>query len=128
MTLTPERIAELRALDAAAANAPWKAESPFTGNDWLVCSLGSDFESKHWAVVTDGVHASDLRGCAREDAALIAAARNALPELLDEIERLRAILEPLRVPFAAGLGDHREAIIAARNAIAEMLRVTGGEL
>ena len=65
--MTPERIAELRALANAATPGPWEPR-------WLqypdcTIALGS------------------------EDAAFIAAARTALPEALLEIERLTNLIE-----------------------------------
>ncbi len=75
-------LEQLRALEAEAAQAPWKPVSDFDGSDWLVCSVGTADDMRKWDVTTDGVHASELRGGAEQDAKLISAARNAIAEML----------------------------------------------
>jgi hypothetical protein len=77
MTLTPEQIARLRQLHWLATKH-WSAS---IGMDALVLRadgsrmvIGDAIYHPEWAL----------------DAELIAASRNALPELLDELERLRA--------------------------------------
>jgi hypothetical protein len=73
--LTAERVAELRALCEAATPGPWRADpEPVDAPGWV--SAGDRHEPV--AEVYGGTH----------NAALIAAARNALPDLLDEVERL----------------------------------------
>lgn len=65
-------ITALRRLIAAASPGPWE-----TGDDGLV-----------WT--TEPIPGDPVSGSTEvEDARLIAAARNALPGLLDEVERLR---------------------------------------
>ena len=84
-TMTDDRIKQLRALCGAATPGEWKAEPRHilqNTKDYLVIppkyphcypqSVGDFFEA---------------------DVLFIAAARTALPEALDEIERLRAALE-----------------------------------
>lgn len=77
----------LRALEAEAANAPWKTTTDFDGSDWLVCGVGVSHDMRKWDVTTDGVRASELRGGAEEDASLICAARNAIAEMLRVVRR-----------------------------------------
>lgn len=82
--MTPERIAELRALADAATSGPWRVR-------WFpvdtVTGEGGDYV----------VEAGDINGHAEElicygdwDGDFIAAARTAVPELLAEVERLEA--------------------------------------
>jgi predicted phage gp36 major capsid-like protein len=76
--VTPERIAKLRALCEAATPGPWErldldgAPTPRVG----------------YRIVSGGIERSHIAAESRKDAALIAAARSALPEALAEIERL----------------------------------------
>lgn len=72
------RLADWRALAEAATPGPWA---------WRVT------EDRHWAEVTPPPDDRDgpvARSLADDDAAFIAAARDAVPALLDEVERLRA--------------------------------------
>ncbi len=79
--MTPERIAELRALAEQATPGPWR----FSGT--------SDLTPKGW-ISTPQDDICDLTGAgAPHDAAFIAAARTALPEALDAIERVRKLCE-----------------------------------
>lgn len=91
MTITPERIAELRRLHEKATPGPWwrewnNADDHEDGIDILACGHGGRI-----ALVEDGeipgTRETGFGPAAVAD--LICAARNALPELLDEIERLR---------------------------------------
>jgi hypothetical protein len=70
-----ERLAELRKLEAAAHAGPWYTV---------------EWEDGNWHLESDEFFLSGDDGLFEQDAALIAAARNALPELLAEIERLQA--------------------------------------
>lgn len=74
-------IEKLRALLAAATPGPWKASIYYDDGQ----PSGVDVESESGSVC-------DVRGrqLATEDAAFIAASRDALPALLAEVERLRA--------------------------------------
>jgi hypothetical protein len=69
--LTAERVAELRALCEAATPGPWE-------HDGSRCVYVPEEYSRRPLVVAEW----------KPNAALIAAARNALPDLLDEVERL----------------------------------------
>ena len=80
--MSDDDIAELRRLLAAASPRPWKHVS------W-------------WDQCEDAI-------ICEQDLALIAAAVNALPDLLDEVERLRAENARLRVALEhawSGIGD-----------------------
>ena len=87
--MNDERLTELRALADAATSGPWKvSDTP----------LAPDFENA-WVVLEDGrdgLHAGYDGQFSVADAAFIAASRTAIPELLDEVERLRAELEEWR--------------------------------
>ena len=79
MTLSAERLADLRRLVEAATPGPWTV-----------------YEGKYAAHVNPGFDVSiDCNTGA--NAALVVAARTALPELLDEVERLRSILDALHM-------------------------------
>jgi hypothetical protein len=71
--MTPERIAELRALCEAATRGPWR---DYQGN---IINPAGDAELGNWLV-------GSLRWA--DDRAFVTAAREALPAALDEIERL----------------------------------------
>lgn len=79
--MTHERIAELKALCDAATPGPWRQdyERVIGNGEWI--------EDVATAVYTGPPRFHEQRF---HDAALIAAARTALPEALAEIERLRA--------------------------------------
>lgn len=74
--LTDEEIAELRKLDAAATPAPWVSAGTtvFGGKRGDVAINGTGYEGEFLG----------------DDPLFLAAARNALPRLLDELERRRA--------------------------------------
>jgi len=86
--MTPERIAELRALTEKATPGPWtlsgKPHPPLGGEEWTcepgVWREGSDYDDY-------GSHPDE------DDAAFIVAARTALPEALDAIERVGRLLD-----------------------------------
>jgi hypothetical protein len=81
--LTAERVAELRALCEAATPGPWRADpEPVDAPGWV--SAGDRHEPV--AEVYGGTH----------NAALIAAARNALPDLLDALAERDAEIARLR--------------------------------
>jgi len=89
--MTPTDIAALRALVEKATPGPWSAE--------MFGSLLRDAHNK-WDGPPgcedgiDGFHTPGWEGDPWVDGDLIAAARNALPSLLDEVEALREALEP----------------------------------
>lgn len=90
--VTPPDIAALRALSEAATAGPWHHGE----NLWACVTSKPDGHGRVLAT------ASCSRGeNARADAALIAAARNALPGLLDEVERLRRIESAARARLDA---------------------------
>jgi len=77
MTYTPERIAELRAIEAAA-----------TPGEWLHGEYGQSPYIVHGPKFQSPAHCYGSNG--RNNASFIAAARNELLGLLREIERLQA--------------------------------------
>ena len=80
--LTPEMIAELERLLAEATPGPWSSEISGDGMYLNAGRIG----------LMAGIHAKERP----DDAALCAAAVNALPALIAERERLRGIEEALR--------------------------------
>lgn len=73
--MNAEKIKELRGLVAAATAGPWSTD------DYTI----HDPTGKSWTAGSKSL----------KDAALIVAAVNSLPALLDEVEALRAALKPL---------------------------------
>lgn len=90
--LTEERIAEIRGREKAATQGPWWAHKSFeviygqnSGCDSLiVCALESE----------NFMYSKELD--MRANATFIAHAREDIPALLDEVERLRAENEKMR--------------------------------
>ena len=88
--MTDEQIAELRRLEKAATHGPWRW---WTSNSMRRLSSdpsGKDGDVLRASIATDGV--ADVV-VSEQDQDLIAAARNALPLLLDERD---ALLKALR--------------------------------
>jgi hypothetical protein len=100
VALSVQRLAELRALCEAATPGPWErldldgAPTPRVG----------------YRIVSGGIERSHIAAEYRNDAALIVAARTALPEALAEIERLREENEVLRECAAECGRDHLSEI------------------
>ena len=82
--MTPEKIAEWRALCDAATPGPWFRDECGSEVTRLLCA---DDPSRAYGRVSETV-ADYLYFC---DADFIAAARTALPDALDEIERLNIV-------------------------------------
>ena len=82
--MTDERLAELRALADAATPGIWDFTSHNVPGTYRAHILGEP------PVLIISMARRD------EDLAFIAASRTAIPELLDEVERLRAELEEWR--------------------------------
>lgn len=80
--MTEERIAEIRAREKAATQGAWREE----------CVIGrrKEIETFHTIRDKDGAIVDVLPISAYHDAAFIAHAREDIPALLDEVERLRA--------------------------------------
>ena len=93
--ITPEQrepYDELRALDAKATPGPWEV----TAEDWATISSGPDAVVMSYAAdlacegCGDPAHGAPEVVIGAEDAALIAAMRNALPALLDALAAAEA--------------------------------------
>lgn len=89
-------MTDLRALDAAGTAAPWSADH----NDVM-----SDAEPSTVAVAWRSENGQDV-----EDALFIAAARNALPYLLDVVEAAQDVQHVYRL--TAGAGDATQSHLA----------------
>ena len=90
--ITDAELQQLRELEQAATETPWAVGGRAQDADAGVVAGGRNIWQGRWAtdITSPGADLSDA------DAKLIAAARNALPRLLDEVERLRkrnALLE-----------------------------------
>ena len=116
-------LEDLKKLLAEATNRPWKANTADkTGEEWLIASLGnSNEDGLDYIVTTDRVRASELDGDAKADAALIAAAVNALPGMIarvEEMERLKTRVKTLETalgPFAQFADDVKNGGIQLAN-------------
>ena len=87
--LTEERLVEIRGREKAATQGPWR--------DDCVVGRRKNFESSYVVRDKDGFAIVDvLPISAYHDAAFIAHAREDIPALLDEVERLRAENEQLK--------------------------------
>ena len=112
MTTTPETIAELKRLMAEATPRPWYRTGPLDEEEIGV--LGG--QDMGLLSEPDG---TDLIDDPREaDYDLIAAAVNALPSLLDDIEMLREALQAInqRHPGYGGSGEIARKALAATEA------------
>ncbi len=92
----------IKARIEAATTGPWTHEiGEYSGDNWLIGSLylgtGLDNNTHTVHVTTDHIHASELWGeGAGGDADFIAHAREDVPALVAEVERLQAEAEAVR--------------------------------
>ncbi|MFA4972846.1 MAG: hypothetical protein WC683_09550 [bacterium] len=96
MGLTIEQWA---ALYREASPRPWRHEASktFSGDDWLLASMGNGHDGLDHYVCTDHIHCSEMRsGGASEDADLIVAMRNHGPEVFGELIAARRLVSILR--------------------------------
>ena len=85
-------IADLRAKHAAATPGPWAAQ------DYMFPGLADEGRTRIRLTDAEDSLDENIAGTVLpEDAELIVAAVNALPALLDELERLRAFVDSLGV-------------------------------
>jgi hypothetical protein len=84
-------ISKLRALLEAATPRPWRHEPSAAENNRAAYVEGVNGRN---VASTDTFYDCSILDMSNADAALICAAVNALPGLLDEVERLRARLNP----------------------------------
>ncbi len=88
-----ERLMKTTAASRSYASCAWKVAHDID-NGWLVASLGTDGEDyEDYYVVTDGVHASELRGGAADDAKFIARSPLDVKNLIAEVRRCHKLLE-----------------------------------
>lgn len=100
-------VQKLRALLAVATARPWRTDVWYGTDDGGWAAIGPHCVASE-ADGFDDAPESVSYDQAMADAALIAGAVNALPELLDEVERLRTIEAQ-----AAAWRSHTEALVAA---------------
>ncbi len=87
------RLLKTTAASRSYASCAWKVAHNLD-DGWLVASLGEDGEDyEDYYVVTDGVHASELRGGAADDARFIARAPYDVKQLIAEVRRCHGLLE-----------------------------------
>jgi len=101
---------KLQALCDAATNSPWATSNDGSSENWAVCYVGRDTGDVPWSVNTIGVRGSELHGDAEHDAAFIAAARTALPELIAEVRRLSQSLDDLQQACMASIRNLRSGL------------------
>jgi hypothetical protein len=90
--MTPERLAEIERLMEAATPGPWVVSNDPNGKPHQILGM---FNGTLLDPVVDCRWASATqRGC--DDYDFIAAARTAVPELVQEVRRLREALEDIR--------------------------------
>ena len=110
--MTPEQLAALKALADAATPGPWE-EVAESGEWWIT---GPD-------IYNDAVMTTNASEISQADADFICAARAAVPALLAEVERLRAILAyiDIHAPLADATCAEPGITLseAARRALAE---------
>lgn len=92
--MTPEQLAALKALADAATPGPWE-EVAESGEWWIT---GPD-------IYNDAVMTTNASEISQADADFICAAREAVPALLAEVERLRADNADLRAALSALTAD-----------------------
>jgi hypothetical protein len=92
--LTDSRLDEWARLASRASTGPWRIDlSKNVGNNWLVAEFGGDDDGHSYIVTTDNVHASELEGHgAKADAEFVAAARVALPVLIEAVRVYRRLI------------------------------------
>ena len=91
---------KLRALLDTASPRPWRADVWYGSDDGGWAAIGPHCVASD-ADGFDDVPETPSYDQAMADAALIAGAVNALPELLDEVERLRARIDAICAGYAA---------------------------
>lgn len=100
--LTDDEIREISARLTNASTRPWKVEAGFSGNDWLIASLGNSGEDgENYHIVTDHVHASEFEGDAKTDAEFIVWCRNDMAKIGRAYVALRSVAVDL---YQAGIG------------------------
>lgn len=90
--MTPEQLSEIRKRADAASAGPWKAKHRCMGctaDEDETCGLGLDVDGPPEAMNRGQFE----RGA---DATFIAHSREDIPSLLDEVERLRGLVEVYR--------------------------------
>lgn len=104
--MTDAEIAELRALDAAATPGPWSAMRAIDERFYRDWSRSAPPNGRGYIHQTTPTLSDEDQFARYEDAAFIAAARNALPRLLAMLDAERAEVARLR-EAARGLCDRR---------------------
>ena len=88
--LTPERLAEIKARAEKATPGPWTATYE-ESDQWTSITGAGLFDGGHWMVCPE---VATTEGEPGEDSDFIAHAREDVPDLLAEVERLRATSKP----------------------------------
>lgn len=110
--ITDEQLAEWRALCDKATPGPWRPERTICGNGERLYRVkypahglneGASFEIAHLVTTEGGL---EQQG---HDARLVATARTAMPQLLEEVERLRAEVERMEELYYDALSDAVDA-------------------
>lgn len=106
--MTPDEITRLRTLCTAATPGPWRAEKYSDHSHGAqICTPNGEyvahFEGSAICISSNPKHCWErTKWKATCDAKFVAAARTAIPALLDEIERLRAAPKDAPITFQDG--------------------------
>jgi hypothetical protein len=102
MTITPEQMTECKRLCEAATEGPWHPLSEAIHAIAIRCNDDGYLSHGIYAKLIGGVDIVKGKpqiGISEEDRDFIAVARTALPALIAEVERLRAVLEMIARTF-----------------------------
>ena len=100
LTMDAERLAEIRAMAEAATPGPWiVVQRGDDASENFLIGFGRDSQiAQDIYITTDHLHASESNGAsALDDATFTAQARQVIPELLGEMDRLKAELHSFQV-------------------------------
>lgn len=106
--MTPERIAELRALADKATPGPWTSGGIKGGTEMILgpeITEGMARETRRELALVKAPVENQRSGDCAPNTAFIVAARTALPEALDEIERLQKMVSC----YGCQAGEHERA-------------------
>lgn len=110
MTIPKDRLAELRQLEQNATPGPWVADTT-EPHDCVIWSATEDFLCNVGSSNVVPVDApAILFNMDKRNAVCAVAARNALPELLDEVESLQDENLDLRQRLRCGSSDDLEPV------------------
>ena len=116
-SLTEERLAEIEALANAATEGPWDRSDVAHHHDGSFMSVNLTEGPFDLVVCYGGGEPDDLERCAiaHADAAFIAAASSLVPELVDEVRRLRAEIQTREADLRETIAADFDRLAGNRN-------------